>query len=95
MSKEESHCLQTLKAAVKILSYQYNSHQRYTNSVLGNHQSSVTNSSSQHCILIFISSATTWTSAQFDATQAQNISKDGDYRIIYQAEDDELTIVVL
>ena len=45
--------MQTPKAVAQILPYQYNTSLRYSNSVLGNHQSSVTNDSSQDCNLTF------------------------------------------
>ena len=95
MSKIGSHSLQTLKVAVKILSHQYNTHRRYTNSVLGNLQSSVTNSFLQDCKFIFTSSATNWTDGSFDATLAQSISNEGNYIILYQTKDEETTLVVM
>ena len=65
------------KLLVKILSYQYNTHPRYPNSLLGNHRPSVSNSSSYDCNLTFTSSATSWTGAQFDATAAKSINNEG------------------
>ena len=66
------------KLLVKILSYQYNTHPRYPNSLLGNHRSSVKNSSSSYdCNLTFTSSATSWTGQAFDATEAKSIDDKG------------------
>lgn len=95
MSEEGvTHSLQTLIAAVKIFSSQSDTSPRYSNSVLGDHKSSVT-CSSQDCNLTFTSTATSWPGQQFNATTAQSISDEGDYTIFYQARDDEMTLVVM